>query len=154
MVFRRGFSKRWIFKRNWQTKFTKIFLSKTTRSRALIFGMLLGLVVIHKVCSKYDPGAKMARRVTPFSYAYTWKTYKNLVCITRVRALIFFLHVASPSGLLPSLSKLSSLTIIGLSPDHNWPIHMELSDDEEKLTKERALMNTYSHTKLITLYIT
>ena len=37
----------------------KIFLSETTRSRALIFGMKHHLVNLYKVCSNYIPGAKI-----------------------------------------------------------------------------------------------
>ena len=36
----------------------KIFLSETTRPRALIFGMKHYLVDLQKVCSNYTPGAK------------------------------------------------------------------------------------------------
>ena len=36
----------------------KIFLSETTRPRALIFGMKHHLVDLYQVCSNYTPGAK------------------------------------------------------------------------------------------------
>ena len=36
----------------------KIFLSETTRPRALIFGMQYHLVNFYQVCSNYSPGAK------------------------------------------------------------------------------------------------
>ena len=36
----------------------KIFLSETTRPRALIFGMLYQLVDFYQVYSNYSPGAK------------------------------------------------------------------------------------------------
>ena len=39
-------------------KHEKIFLSETTRPRALIFGMKHHLVDLQKVCSNYTPGAK------------------------------------------------------------------------------------------------
>jgi hypothetical protein len=40
---------------NLKEKNTKIFLSKTTRRTALIFGMSHHLVVLYKDCSNYDP---------------------------------------------------------------------------------------------------
>ena len=36
----------------------QIFLSETTRHRALIFGMYYHLMYIYQVCSNYVPGAK------------------------------------------------------------------------------------------------
>ena len=39
-------------------KHEKIFLSGTTRLRAMIFGMKHYLVVFYSVCSNYTPGAK------------------------------------------------------------------------------------------------
>ena len=36
----------------------KIFLSETTRPRALIFGMQYHVVDLYQVCSNYSPGAK------------------------------------------------------------------------------------------------
>ena len=36
----------------------KIFLSETTRPRALIFGMKYHLVDLYQVCSNYSPGFK------------------------------------------------------------------------------------------------
>ena len=38
----------------------KTVLSKTTRHRALIFGMKHHLVDLYQVCTNYAPGAKMA----------------------------------------------------------------------------------------------
>ena len=43
----------------YRVKHEKIFLSKTTRPRALIFGMY-HLVNFYQVCSNYSPVAKMA----------------------------------------------------------------------------------------------
>ena len=42
----------------YREKHERIFLSKTTRSRALIFGMLYHLVNLFQVCSNYIPGVK------------------------------------------------------------------------------------------------
>ena len=39
-------------------KHKKIYLSETTRSRALIFGMKHHLVDIYQACSNYPPGTK------------------------------------------------------------------------------------------------
>ena len=36
----------------------KIFLSETTRPRALVFGMKYHLVDLYQVCSNYSPGVK------------------------------------------------------------------------------------------------
>ena len=36
----------------------KVFLSETTRYRALVFGMMCHLVDLYQVCSNYAPGAK------------------------------------------------------------------------------------------------
>ena len=47
----------------------KIFLSETTRPRALLFGMKHHLVDLYQVCSNYSPGAKigLASGVTCFT---------------------------------------------------------------------------------------
>ena len=44
----------------YREKHEKIFLSETTRPRALIFGMKHHLVDLYQVCSNYSPGPKMA----------------------------------------------------------------------------------------------
>ena len=41
-----------------EMKTTKIFLSETTRPRAVIFGMKHHLVDLYQVCTNYAPGAK------------------------------------------------------------------------------------------------
>ena len=41
-------------------KHETIFLSETTRPRALIFGMKHQLVNLYQICSNYIPGTKMA----------------------------------------------------------------------------------------------
>ena len=41
-------------------KHERIFLSETTKPKALIFGMKNYLVVFYQVCSNYTPGTKMA----------------------------------------------------------------------------------------------
>ena len=53
----------------YREKHEKIFLSKTTRPRALIFGMMHILVVFYQICSNYSPGAKnrQAPEVTCFT---------------------------------------------------------------------------------------
>ena len=42
----------------YREKHEKIFLSETTRPRAMIFGMKHNLVVFYPFCSNYTPGAK------------------------------------------------------------------------------------------------
>ena len=42
----------------YREKYEKLFLSETTRHRALIFGMKHHLVDLDQVCSSYSPGAK------------------------------------------------------------------------------------------------
>ena len=42
----------------YREKHEKIFLSETTKPRALIFGMKHHLVDFYQVCANYTPGAK------------------------------------------------------------------------------------------------
>ena len=57
----------------------KIFLSKTKRSRALIFGMKHHLVNVYQGFSNYTLGAKMASSgVTCFTQAYIGKNMKKI----------------------------------------------------------------------------
>ena len=44
----------------YREKHEKIFMSETTKHRALIFGMKHHLVDLYQVCSKYTPWAKNA----------------------------------------------------------------------------------------------
>ena len=70
----------------------KIFLSETTRPRALIFGMKHHLVNLYQVCSNYIPGAKNcpAPGVTCFKYLY-WEKHEKIFLSETIwpRALIF-----------------------------------------------------------------
>ena len=49
----------------------KIFLSETTRPRALIFGRKHHLVDLYQVCSNYSTGAKNGR------YRYLYVSFKQ-----------------------------------------------------------------------------
>ena len=61
----------------------KIFLSETTRPRALIFGMKQRLVDFYQVCSNYTPGAKNgpAPGVTCFTWASIGSNMKKSSCL-------------------------------------------------------------------------
>ena len=54
----------------------KIFLSGTTRSKALIFGMWHQLLNLYQVCSNYDPGAKNGP--SPGSHVLHGLIYRNM----------------------------------------------------------------------------
>ena len=61
----------------------KIFLSETTRPRALNFGMNYHLVNLYQVCSNYIPRAKNgpALEVTCFTYAFIGRNMKKSSCL-------------------------------------------------------------------------
>ena len=66
----------------YREKHEKIFLSETTRPRALIFDMKHHLVNLYQVCSNYGPGAKNDHSpgITCFTKAYIGRNIKkNLV---------------------------------------------------------------------------
>jgi len=46
-------------KKCFKKQFSKIFLSKTTRARAFIFGIKHHLEIFYQICSKFAPGAKI-----------------------------------------------------------------------------------------------
>ena len=50
--------------------FKKIFLSETTRPRALTFGMKHHLVDLYLICSYYAPGAKNASKCFAFAHIF------------------------------------------------------------------------------------
>ena len=61
-------------------KYKKIFLSKTTRLRALIFGLWHNLLDLYQDCSNYAPVAKNNTSwVTCFPKACVGKSLKHLV---------------------------------------------------------------------------
>ena len=66
----------------------KIFLSDTTRPRALLFGMKHHLVNLYQVCSNYSPGAKNGHM--HYIDLYRGKHEKIFLSeTTRPRAMIF-----------------------------------------------------------------
>ena len=69
----------------------KVFLSETTRPRALILGMLYQLVDLCQVCSKYSPGAKNVPSLMVTFYIGLYREQHEVVLseTTRPRALIF-----------------------------------------------------------------
>ena len=72
----------------YREKHEKIFLSETTRPRALIFGMKHYLVDLYQVCSNYTPGAKNGSML--YIGFYRKKPEKIFSSKTiRPRALIF-----------------------------------------------------------------
>ena len=71
----------------------KIFLSETTRSRALLFGMQYHLVDLHLVCSNNTPGAqKWPRQGGHKFYRRLYREQHEKIFLsetTITRALIF-----------------------------------------------------------------
>ena len=66
----------------YREKMKKIFLSKTIRPRALIFGMKHHLVNLYQVCSNYIPWAKNGPPGGNMFYiAYIGKTLKKSSCL-------------------------------------------------------------------------
>ena len=64
-------------------KHEHIFLSETTRPRALMFGMEHHLVNLCQVCSNYIPGATMARPGGHVFYKGLYReNMKNSSCLT------------------------------------------------------------------------
>ena len=59
----------------------KIFLSETTRLRALIFGMKHHLVDFYKVCSNYSTGAK---KDPPEGHRFYIGFYRACGCFIRL----------------------------------------------------------------------
>ena len=57
----------------------KIFLSETTRIRALVFGMWYHLADLYQSCPNYSPGAKMAP--PRGSQAFIGKNMKKSSCL-------------------------------------------------------------------------
>ena len=67
----------------YREKHEKIFLSETTRPRALIFGMKYHLVNLYQVCSNFAPWAKMAlSKVSPGTWSnfdrYLYVSFKQI----------------------------------------------------------------------------
>ena len=77
----------------YREKHGQIFLSKTTRPRALIIGMKSHLEDFYQLCSNYAPGAKKWPRpgVTCFTLAYIGEKMKKIFLFKTIwpRALIF-----------------------------------------------------------------
>ena len=70
----------------------KIFLSETTRPRALISGMKHHLVKLYQVCSNYIPGAKKARPRVHMFYIDLYMGKHEKIFLSEsiwLRALIF-----------------------------------------------------------------
>ena len=57
----------------YREKHEKIFLSETTRFRALIFGMLHHLVDFYQVCPNYAPGAKSGPASGVTCFTFKWR---------------------------------------------------------------------------------
>ena len=76
----------------YREKHVKMFLSETTRLKALLFGMEQHLVNRYQVCSNYVPGAENGfASGSRFTWAYIGKNIKRILLseTIRPRALIF-----------------------------------------------------------------
>ena len=98
----------------WQPKENtlKIFLSRTVRARAFIFGMWHHLVALYQNNSNYGPGVEISPMLWVHGISHRHKEgfFKNLL-VPNCKGLSFhILHVASCRGALPKYFKLWPLS--------------------------------------------